>query len=222
MVAVSIRDFNRKRSIWVYDLTSASRTRITQASADETNAVWSEIGFSSDRRGHRDMYVVSASGTGQERTLLESSDDKTLLDWSRDGRLILYSILDPMSARRQIWELPLTGGAIPVRLDNSSGYQDQGSYSPNGHWVFYRAGDRLRVQQFPASSRTWPITPPGRDLEWRGDSRELFYIAGRDILAIDLPAEGPPGTPQKLFPIKSSVTRGRNRFVVPTMDSAFW
>src|SRR5262249_25647095 len=82
-----------------FDLARETKSPLKSEPADEVNPTWSpdgsEIAYSSDRRGHRDMYGMSTMGTGQERVLLESSDDKTVLDWSADGEFLFYSVLKP-------------------------------------------------------------------------------------------------------------------------------
>jgi serine/threonine protein kinase len=102
-LAVGIRDSSGKRHIWVFDLVRGVKTRITFDAADELSPAWSadgsEIAYSSDRRGHRDLYARSSSGTGQERVLLESIDDKSVTDWSADGKVLFYNVLSGKTSR---------------------------------------------------------------------------------------------------------------------------
>jgi Tol biopolymer transport system component len=70
MVAVSKRDPQTKtRDIWVIDLQRRTNSRLTLDPADDTNPTWSpdgtRIAFTSDRKGHRDIYVKAASGGGK-------------------------------------------------------------------------------------------------------------------------------------------------------------
>jgi Tol biopolymer transport system component len=85
---------------------------VTADPADESNPTsspdGSEIAYSSDRKGRRDIYAASSSGGGQERILLESNEDKTLLDWPSGGKALLYSVLNAKTGR-ELWSLPLTG-----------------------------------------------------------------------------------------------------------------
>ena len=77
----------KTRDIWIFDLLSGTRTRLTFDPADDLDSVWSpdgtRIAFSSDRLGQRDIYQKLADGSGQEELLLEArADTKT----SRTGR----------------------------------------------------------------------------------------------------------------------------------------
>ena len=138
-LAVCIRDSNGKRNIWVFDLARGTRNRVTFETADDSNPVWSpdgsEIAYSSDRRGHRDMYAKPSSGTGQERVLLESSDDKTMLDWSSDGKSLFYSVRKPQPTR-ELWILPLTGSQrVPAPFSGAPYQQDQAIVAPDSRSV---------------------------------------------------------------------------------------
>ncbi|MGO9258249.1 MAG: protein kinase domain-containing protein [Bryobacteraceae bacterium] len=220
-LAVCIRDTNGKRDIWVFDLTRGTKTAVTFDPADESNPTWSpdgsEIAYSSDRRGRRDIYAKSSFGTGPERTLLESSEDKTVLDWSSDGKLI-YSVLNPKSSR-ELWVLPLTASQhTPSPLFGVPYRQDEAVVSPDGHAVIYRSqessrGSDLYLQPLPNGQRWQLSTASGGEPQWRGDGREIFYFAHAGMMAAEVSAQGAPGPPKALFPVHTP-TQGRNRFIV--------
>jgi len=222
-LAVCIRDSNGKRNIWVFDLARGTRNRVTFETADDSNPVWSpdgsEIAYSSDRRGHRDMYAKPSSGTGQERVLLESSDDKTMLDWSSDGKSLFYSVRKPQPTR-ELWILPLTGSQrVPAPFSGAPYQQDQAIVAPDSRSVIYAStetGNRrdLYLQPLSSSGPRWQITTSGgSDPQWRGDAREFFYFSGSAIMAADVSAQGSPGPPHQLFAVRLP-SSGRNRFVV--------
>jgi Tol biopolymer transport system component len=221
-LAVCIRDTTGKRDIWAFDLARGTRTRVTADPADESNPTWSpdgsEIAYSSDRKGHRDIYATSASGGGQERTLLESTDDKTLLDWTADGKALIYSVLNAKTSR-ELWTLPLTGSQrTPVPLLGAPYRQDEAVSSPDARWLIYRSQENghtadLYLQPLPNGQR-WQISASGGgDPQWRGDGKEIFYTANGSVMASAVSADGAPGSPKKLFSIEFATTAGRNRYV---------
>ncbi len=68
-VLIGIRDPAAKtRDIWVVDLARGTSSRVTFDPADDFNPVWSPDGvyavFSSNRKGHRDIYRKRADGAG--------------------------------------------------------------------------------------------------------------------------------------------------------------
>jgi serine/threonine protein kinase len=228
-LAVCIRDSNGKRNIWVFDLARGTKTRLNFEPADEANPTWSPdgsgIAYSSDRHGHRDIYVKSFSGSGQERVLLESGDDKSVLDWSTDGKLLFYNVLRPAPGHyRELWILPLTGSQrLPAPFSGAPYIQDQAAVAPDSRSVVYRSQENgaamdLYLQPLPSNGQRWQITTSGGDgPQWRGDGREIFYCltstASNAIMAADVSAQGSPEPPHQLFPLRLTLT-GRNRFVV--------
>jgi Tol biopolymer transport system component len=64
--------------------------------------------FTSNRKGHHDLYQKSASGAGAEELLLESVQSKFPNDWSADGRFLLYHSVDPQTGR-DLWALRMDG-----------------------------------------------------------------------------------------------------------------
>src|SRR5262249_36241106 len=108
--------------ICLMDVIRGGSTRFTFDPANDGSPIWSpdgnRIAFSSNRKGTFDLYVKASNGTGNEEVLLESPHIKVPLDWSPDGRFIVYFDVDP-KAQRDIWVLPMTGDRKPFVLVNT-------------------------------------------------------------------------------------------------------
>ncbi len=87
------------QDVWLIEVGRGVPSRFTFDGAIENNAVWSPDGsqvvFRSTRNGVSDLFEKPASGTADEHPLLVTSQSKSPLDWSRDGRFLLYSTQDP-------------------------------------------------------------------------------------------------------------------------------
>jgi eukaryotic-like serine/threonine-protein kinase len=225
-LAVCLRNTAGKRDIWVFDLVRGSRTQLTFDPADETNPSWSrdgsQIAYTSDRRGHRDMYVRSSSGTGQERPLLESNDEKTVLDWSPDGKTLVYVVLSPKTGA-DLWMLPLAGNVhTPELFLGTSATEDNAQVSPDGRWLLYRSSEsgrlELYVQPLPPNGQKWVISnTSATDFQWRPDGREILYTTRVSMYSVDVKVSSTifqPGPPKELFRLPPMRVIGRNRFVV--------
>jgi dipeptidyl aminopeptidase/acylaminoacyl peptidase len=155
--------------------------------------------------------------------LLESNEEKTVLDWSADGKALFYSVLNGKTGR-DIWILPMTGNERTPSLFLGSPFQeDHAEVGPDSHWVLYRSNESGQpehyVQPLPPNGQKWQISnSPASEAQWRGDGREILYVSNRDMLAVDVAVVGPrlqPGAPKKLFqfPLRMA-SMNRNRFVV--------
>src|SRR5262249_46862761 len=103
----------------VIDQSRGTTTQVTFGEASGNFPKWSSDGntlvFGSNRAGHYDIYRKPALTSGGEELLLASDRNKFVMDWSRDGRMLLYGETDPTSLKEGLWTLPLTGDRQPVQ-----------------------------------------------------------------------------------------------------------
>jgi Tol biopolymer transport system component len=229
-LAVSVRDeATQKRGIWVFDLAHGSSWQLTRDPSDNTNPVWSPDGarlvFTSDRKGNRDLYVKSASAGREETVLLESGDNKSAEDWSPDGRVLTFNRAKPDGAA-SIWALPMDGAARkPYAIETSRSTESQTRFSPDGKWLAWASAEtgqyEVFVQPFPATGARYQVSSAGgREPQWRGDGKELFYVAGSKLMSVEIRAAGgkfAAGIPRTLFEMRPGPTAGRSRYL-PSRD----
>ena len=112
-----------------------------------------------------------------------------------------------------VWVLPLDDDkpGTPRALLNLDFAETHPQVSPDGRWITYTSNESGRtevyVRDFPSASNPRKLsTAGGADARWRGDSREIFYIAADGkMMAVSLKVEGGPtgsltaGAPQVLF-----------------------
>jgi eukaryotic-like serine/threonine-protein kinase len=96
--------------------------------------------------------------------------------------------------------------------------------SPDGRFVAYQSTESGRreifVQAYPSAGARWSVSAEGGfSPQWRGDGREIYYISGSRLVAVDIQVEGSrvvPGVPRVLFDAPFAGI-GRN-FFVPSQD----
>ena len=118
-------------------------------------------------------------------------------DWSRDGRLLLYSNQDPKSGT-DLWALPMTGDRKPFPVLQTRFDEILGQFSPDGRWLAYASNEsgrnQIYVQTFPETGGKWQISVDGGlQPRWRRDGQELFYVAPDNRL-MAAPIHVAPGT----------------------------
>ena len=191
------------------------------------------------------LYQKAASGTGRDEALLVNGNSKQPSQWSRDGRFIVYSELDPKT-KLDIWVLPIESGAErkPFVFLHSAFNELHGQLSPDSHWMAYTSDESGRrevyIRPFPGGEFQRRISIAGGEQpRWRGDGKELFFVGedGKMMAAAVKAVAGAtlsfePDTPQPLFDadvaavgyssvLEYDVTADGKRFLVDTRgDSA--
>jgi eukaryotic-like serine/threonine-protein kinase len=175
--------------------------------------------------------------------LLKSSDGyKYATSSSRDGRFLFYTVVNPKT-KSDLWVLPLNGDHKPIPFLRTEFNESSGQFSPDGHWIAYTSdesgGDEIYVREFSSSSAQgswdsegkWLISKGGgTGPRWRGDGKELFYVASDGkLMSVDIRAKPvfEAGAPRPLFQlplgfIGVDVTADGKRFLVavPVAQSA--
>jgi Tol biopolymer transport system component len=172
--------------IWLIDLGRSVPQRFTFDATVESQPIWSAddstIVFKSNRNGAYSLYTKPATGRGNEVLLLGDGQDKQPLDWSADGRFLLYQNLDSKTGL-DVWALPMSGGAgKPFPVFHTKFDEDGAQFSPDGKWIAYQSNESGRyeiyIQPFPGpGDHILVSTNGGAQVRWRRDGKELFYIA---------------------------------------------
>ena len=212
-VAVS-RTIRGNFDVWIHEMNRPVARRFTIDPAIDAAAVWSPDGsrlaFVSTRNGPLDLYEKPVkSMAGPEVLLLASAHNKISMDWSPDGRFLLYQATDPNTGW-DLWALPLTGERKPFPVVQTASTERCGQFSPDGQWVAYDSNETGRfevsVQSFPRPDEKLQISTGGGVWpRWRRDGRELFYVApDGTLMAVPMrvSAGRPPlqaGEPVRLF-----------------------
>jgi serine/threonine protein kinase/Tol biopolymer transport system component len=211
--------------IWLIDVVRGVPTRLTSDPAIETDPVWSPDGryvvFSSDRNGLFQIFekaqLVAALGSGRTRAS----------DWSKDGAYLAYSSFES-SAELDEWRLH---DRTPVPILRSRANNRQGRFSPDTRWLAYQSDEsgqwQINVMSFPAADQKRQIsTKRGTQPRWRGDGKELYYVAPDGhmmVVDMQLGATIEPGVPRTLFETRlpSDVLGLRTSFAVTADGERF-
>ncbi|HYM98606.1 MAG TPA: hypothetical protein VET25_02600, partial [Aestuariivirgaceae bacterium] len=174
--------------LWLSDLTGGNATRFTFDPANDSFPVWSPDGnrvvWSSNREGAYHLYEKATNGAGQDALLLKSDYLKFPMDWSRDGRFIIYRDINPKT-KLDLWVLPVgpqAGELKPFPFLQTEANETTAVLSPDGQWLAYSSDEagqyEIYVQSFPVGGGKRQVSRGGGiGPHWRGDGKELFYHA---------------------------------------------
>jgi serine/threonine protein kinase/Tol biopolymer transport system component len=183
---VAVTDGNAAAAaIWIYDLASKRKTRLTFAGGTHRSPSWSpdgkQIAFTTNQQAT--IAVKPATGAADEKVLVSSSTSTSSFpevdDWSRDGRYILF---DQGSGNNlHMFILPMFGDGKPFLYASSTTDDENGVFSPDGRWVAYNSNETGRpeiyVAPFPWTGAKWQVSTEGGSWpRWRGDGKELFFF----------------------------------------------
>jgi serine/threonine protein kinase/Tol biopolymer transport system component len=214
-VALDISDQKANNvDIWIESTTGAGNSRFTFDPAEEVVAVWSRDGsMLVYRNGGADgssLVLKPATGLVREKKIftipVSSMDDFFPNSWSVDDQQIL--VTRQVASGEYLELLPVAGGEL-TRFLTSKGSENNGQISPDGKWVAYASDEsgawEIYVTSFPGAAGKWQVSRGGgSEPRWRGDGKEIFYIAPSGML-MSVPVNGASifatGTPASLFQI---------------------
>jgi serine/threonine protein kinase len=175
-----------KADIWIQDVASGSRTRLTVDAVRSLWPVWSrngaEVAYVSTRSGKPVIYVKGANGMALEQKIWEPAIAARATDWTPDSKaLILQERASTMKWRLALFPLGAKGAPEPL-VEVPGANVTAARLSPDGRWIAYESDesgkDEIYVSPFPKPDGRLQISVAGGiEPRWRRDGRELFYFA---------------------------------------------
>jgi serine/threonine-protein kinase len=183
--------------LWIYDFARQTLTPIATTGGSSQSGGWTPDGkaiiYRGTRNGERNLYWRAADGTGDEQRLTKGEGSPSTNSVSPDGRSLVYHEIGGKSGAGAILVLPLDGARPATPRVLVTGGAANGQVSPDGRWLAYQqiesGGHEVYVQPFPGPGpRTRISTAGGHDVLWSRDGKELFYLTGDRLLAVDVSA----------------------------------
>jgi Tol biopolymer transport system component/DNA-binding winged helix-turn-helix (wHTH) protein len=199
--------------LWMLDVGRAVWSRFTSRPGINIYPVWSPddrtIVFASDAPFN--LFRKDASGANSEQRLTHSPNPQFPMDWSRDGRFILYEEDNASGKRRSLWILPAAAGEGKPRPYLQTPFNEyMGRFSPDSRRVAFQSNESGRyevyVDTFPEPSGKMRISTAGGIVpQWSANGRELFYISPDfKLMSVGLKVGASsvePSVPHALFPL---------------------
>jgi serine/threonine protein kinase len=175
---------NRDRGVsdvWMVDLESGRRRKLTVDTKDHPGAQWLPDGKSvavmTQTRTLRALDVITTDGT-QSRRILDGQNSGV---WPRSARgdLLLYES-GVEGTTTNIYVIPTSGKEDPQRFAASETSTWGPQFSPDGRLIAYVSEETGRPEVFvavyPEPGGRWQVSQRGGSQpRWSGDGSELFY-----------------------------------------------
>jgi Tol biopolymer transport system component len=204
-------------TLWIHDLQRGTRSPLTSGNASNLLPVWSPDGsrilFASNRGGSWDIYSQLADGSQPADVVLQRPYDQIPYAMLPDGT-VLYLEITPATSR-DIWTLSRDGKTTPLRVtpfnEGEARFSPGVSSASGTGWIAYTSDESGRrevyVQSYPGGANRVAISNEGGSQpRWSPDGRQLYYVTGEAIVAVDFHADGSFGAPRRLF--------GRSEFLL--------
>ena len=205
-VAVRIQT-GAQSDIWVYELARNTLTRLTFEGTnvnpawtpDGKRIAWRHVGPKGDG-----IFWRPADGSAPPEQI-PGAPLSSPYGWTPDGKTLILNLTDPVR-KTDILALPMEGDRKPRPVLATQFEETRPEFSPDGRWLAYESDESGRlevyVQPFPGPGGKVQIsTDGGQYLHWARNGRELFYLSGTRMMAVEV-ATSPTfraGTPKPLF-----------------------
>ncbi len=180
--------------IWLHDVERGTRVRLTLTDANETWPAWSP-------GGDRILFMTQSAPTASTISVVREDGG---VAWqlvanghqpavTGDGKHVVYLV--ESIASRDLWYSPLqeagqsseTARALLVTTPRELRPRS----SPDGRWIAYVSDEsghnEVYVIRFPeATARVLVSRGGGTDPRWRKDGRELYFLQGGAMMAVDI------------------------------------
>jgi serine/threonine-protein kinase len=198
--------------LWLYDFARHTMTPLSTSGGSSQAPVWTPDGarviYRGTRSGSRNLWWRAADGTGnEERLTTRESTTQTPTSVSPDGEWLVYNDAgERTQGNGGVWRIALHGEREPMELVQTPPAFSNGRISPDGKWMAYVSAavgtTEIYIQPFPGPGASRQVSNGGGDEPlWSRNGRELFYLNGSTLMAVDVSAGSTLviGQPRVLF-----------------------
>jgi len=182
-----------RSDVWVYDIASATPTRLTSSGTANERPEWTPDGarvlYRADR-GSRTALWWQAADLSAPAEALQGGGAHDFYEGviTPDGGSLVYQIDDAGANQADVLYRALAGDTASRPVAATNFVEAQARVSPDGKWVAYvtdaSGGSQVVVQPFPGPGGQVQVSSAGgSEPVWAPDGRRIFYRDGRHVIA---------------------------------------
>ena len=209
--------------IWVLDIARGTTARIS-SDRFAYSPVWSPdsdaILYAAVRDTTPNLFLKRLSVPGDAERLVRVPIQHFPTDWSPDGGLAVYVIVDPKT-RGDLWMMPMSGDRTPTPFLQTPSHEFNARISPDARWIAYVSDEsgasEVYVTSFPKPGRRSIVSVGGgASPVWSSNGRELYYVSSSDnrtltAVPVHTTPTFEPGKPAPLFELRAVRPVGRGQ-----------
>jgi serine/threonine-protein kinase len=194
-IAMSVGTGGRA-DIWIYDIASATPTRLTNSGTLNDRPEWTPDGksvlYRADRASRTGIWWQPADLSGPPAPLLVS-DRHNYYEGVIDpgGTILAYQVDDGAASQADVMYRAVAGDTTSRPVAASEFVEAQPRFSPDGHWIALvtdaSGTSEVVVQPFPGpGARVQVSAGGGSEPVWSRDGKRIFYRDGRNLMAASI------------------------------------
>lgn len=177
-------------SLWSAPIANKEWKRVTVLPDSSSHPVWNPTGHSLifQSQTPSNLFLLNEADPQSAERVTSSANRQWPVDWSKDGKWVLYYETAPKT-QRDLWILPVAAGgrpqpaqARPFLNSVSNEYMARFYPEPDPRFVLYLSNEsgkeELYAESFPVPKAKVQLTTSGASYpEWSGSGNEIFFVA---------------------------------------------
>jgi len=191
-LAIMARDEDRQLSVWLVDLGTGARRRLTQGAEDYPTSWSRDGGYLLIHRGAGTLnwkdpafglWLVPLEGSAEPRKVVTGWDGVI----TPDGKDVVFRTT-ALRGDGKVASISLSGGS-PMEILKSSYTKEQVALSPDGHFIAYTSREsgtpEIYITRYPSGEGKWLVSRGEADSPmWAQDGRALFFQSRNRLMSV--------------------------------------